>query len=49
MPIFIVFCLAQPGIEPESSASVADPLSTRPLIGLNARKKINSFLLIRIG
>ena len=36
MPIFIVFGLTRPGIEPESTASVADPLSTQPLI-VNAR------------
>ena len=30
IPIFIVFGLTQPGIEPESTASVADGLSTRP-------------------
>ena len=29
MPIFIVFCLTRPGIEPESAASVADALFTR--------------------
>ena len=28
MPIFIVFGLTGPGIEPESTASVADALST---------------------
>ena len=33
IPIFIVFGLTRPGIEPESAASVADALSTRPLIG----------------
>ena len=33
IPIFIVFGLTQLGIEPESTASVADTLSTRPLIG----------------
>ena len=33
IPIFIVFGLTRPGIKPESSASVADALSTRPLIG----------------
>ena len=32
MPIFIVFGLTRLGIEPESTASVADALSTRPLI-----------------
>ena len=31
--IFIVFGLTRPGIEPESTASVADALSTQPLIG----------------
>ena len=33
IPIFIVFGLTRPGIERESFASVADALSTRPLIG----------------
>ena len=33
IPLFIVFGLTRPGIEPESTASVADALSTRPLIG----------------
>ena len=33
IPIFIVFGLTRPGIELESTASVADTLSTRPLIG----------------
>ena len=33
IPIFIVFGLTRPGIEPESTASVADALSTRPEIG----------------
>ena len=33
IPIFIVFGLTRLGIEPESTASVADTLSTRPLIG----------------
>ena len=32
MPIFIVFGLTRPGIEPVSTVSVADALSTRPLI-----------------
>ena len=32
IPIFIVFGLTRPGIEPVSTASVADALSTRPLI-----------------
>ena len=31
--IFIVFGLTRPGIEPQSTASIADALSTRPLIG----------------
>ena len=30
---FTVFGLTRPGIEPVSTASVADALSTRPLIG----------------
>ena len=34
IPIFIVFGLTRPGIESESTVSVADALSTRPLIGL---------------
>ena len=33
IPIFIVFGLTRPGIELVSTASVADVLSTRPLIG----------------
>ena len=33
IPIFIVFGLTRPGIEHVSTASVADALSTRPLIG----------------
>ena len=32
-PIFIVFSLTQQGMEPEPTVSVADALSTRPLIG----------------
>ena len=32
IPIFIIFGLTLPGIEPQSTASVADALSTRPLI-----------------
>ena len=36
-PIFIVFGLTRPGIEPESTVSVADILSTRPLIGRMTR------------
>ena len=32
--IVIVFGLTRPGIESESTASVVDALSTRPLIGL---------------
>ena len=35
IPIFIVFGLTRPGIEPESTVSVADALSTRPLIALS--------------
>ena len=34
IPIFKVFGLTRPGIEPESTATVADALSTRPLIGM---------------
>ena len=33
MQIFVAFGLTQPGIEPESTASVADALSTQSLIG----------------
>ena len=33
---FYSLWLTRPGIEPESTASVADALSTRPLIGLGA-------------
>ena len=33
IPIFTVFGLSRPGIEPESTVSVADALSTRPQIG----------------
>ena len=33
IPIFIVFDLTRPGIKPESTVSIADALSTRPLIG----------------
>ena len=35
MPMFIVFGLTRPEIKPEFSVSVADALSTRPLIGFN--------------
>ena len=38
IPIFIVFGLTRPGIEPVSTASVADALSTRPLIGFGTKK-----------
>ena len=31
--MFIVYGSTRPGIEPESTASVTDALSTRPLIG----------------
>ena len=41
IPIFIVFGLTRLGIEPESTVSVADALSTRPLIGLINFKWIN--------
>ena len=34
IPIFIVFGLTGPGIEPKSTDSVADALSTRPPIGI---------------
>ena len=33
IPIFIVFGLTRPGIESQSTASIADALSTQPLIG----------------
>ena len=33
IPIFVVFGLTRPGTETKSTASVADALSTRPLIG----------------
>ena len=33
IPIFVVFCSTRPGIEPESTVSVADALSTQPVIG----------------
>ena len=33
IPIFVVFSLTRPGIEPKSTALVADALSTGPLIG----------------
>ena len=35
IPIFIVFGLTRPGIEPKSIVSEADALSTRPLTGGN--------------
>ena len=35
MPIFLVFGLTRPGIETKPTASVAEALSTRPLIGQN--------------
>ena len=38
IPIFMVFGLTRPGTEPESTASVADALSTRLLIGWSQRK-----------
>ena len=44
IPIFIVFGLTRPGIEPESTASVADALFTRPLIGLAASVKEETLL-----
>ena len=34
MPIFMIFSLTPPGIEPESTVSVADALSTQPLTNL---------------
>ena len=40
MPIFIVFGLTRSGIEPESTVSEADALSTRPLIGDSSSKKL---------
>ena len=38
IPIFMVFGLTRPGIEHESTASVAYALSTRPLIGYTSCK-----------
>ena len=35
---FLVFGLTRLGIKPESTISVADALSTRPLIGINKSK-----------
>ena len=32
MPIFVVLGLTRPGIKPRSTVSVADTLSTRPMI-----------------
>ena len=40
IPVFIVFGMTRPGIEPESTVSVADALSTRPLIGYNTQGSI---------
>ena len=41
---FIVFGLTRRGIEPESTASVADALSTRPLIDLLCRYPLEQSL-----
>ena len=39
LPVFfMVFDLTKPRIKPESNILVADALSTRPLIGLDARE-----------
>ena len=48
---FIVFGLTRQGIEPESTASVADAISTRPLIGLVEESKllIKVFVQARLG
>ena len=44
IPIFIIFGLTRPGIEPESTASVADALSTRPLIVFSSSpERVNFF------
>ena len=48
IPIFIVFGLTRPGIEPESTASVADALSTRPLIGFSCLAMIDWVCLIKL-
>ena len=37
IPIFIVFGLTRPGIEPLSTASIADALSTRPLTKIHRK------------
>ena len=42
IPIFIVFGLTRPGIEPKPTASVADALSTRPLIGCKSGRVLRS-------
>ena len=45
IPIFLIFGFKRPGTESESTASVADALSTRPLIGTQKQtsgKKENS-------
>ena len=45
IPSFIVFGLTRPGIEPESTVSVADALFTRPLIGfIKIATRANFFL-----
>ena len=48
IPIFIVFGLTRPEIKPVSTASVADALSTRPLIGSFkvSSRKIHCILII---
>ena len=49
IPIFIVFGLNRPGIEPVSTASVADALSTRPLIGCKSKEnlRVDYYLLLK--
>ena len=41
IPIFIVFGMTRPGIEPKSTASVADALTTRPLIGYSTTDRLS--------
>ena len=42
IPVFIVFALTRPVIEPGSSASAADGPFARPQIGYNACQNFNS-------
>ena len=39
IPLFVVFGLTRPGIESGSTVSVADALSTRPLISMSDLEK----------